>query len=81
MGAGFDHFAIGDYVNDIGAHGRGETVGDEQCGAAFRQRAEARQLVGLGPGVHGAGGLVEDENGGAAIDGAGQCDALPFAGA
>ena len=43
------------------------------------ERAEAREPVGLGPGVHGAGRLVEGDDRGLAQEGAGQGDPLPLA--
>jgi hypothetical protein len=68
-------------VDDVGTHGGGEAVGDDDDGATRGQQAEPVQPVLFGPRVHGAGRLVQEQDGRLAAKRARQRDALPFAAA
>ena len=78
MAAGFDDTAVFHDVNDIGAHGRGEAVGDDERRAADGELPETVQPVGLGPGVHRRGRFVEDDDGGLAQESPRQRNPLPL---
>lgn len=75
MSSGLDDTAVEDHVDDVGEHGRGEAMGDDDCDAALGKPAEAL-APDFGPGLHGAGGLVEDDGGDLGEEGARQSDAM-----
>src|SRR5205823_396707 len=60
----------------VSVAGRGDSVGDEDGGAAFHDAVEAAEDPLFGVGVDAGQGVVEDKNFGVADDGAGDSCAL-----
>ena len=79
VGSAFYDLALFDDEDLIGAANGGETMGDDEGGAALHEEVEAVLDEGFGFGVEGAGGFVENEDAGVGEYGAGDGEALALA--
>src|SRR5438874_4173190 len=76
VSAEFSDAAAHKHGDLVSVAGRGDSVGDEDGGAAFHDAVEAAEDPLFGVGVDAGQGVVEDENFGVADDGAGDSCAL-----
>jgi hypothetical protein len=65
-------------VCDVGLHGCGEAMSDDQHRVTFGEGQEAAQPVGFGPRVHGAGGFIQNQDIWLAEKSPCQSQSLPF---
>ena len=63
MAAVLDDVALLHDQNEVGVADGGQTVGDDEAGAVFRQPVHGPLGDEFCPGVHGGGGLVQNEHG------------------
>ena len=79
VGAALSDSAVVQNNDPVSITNRGQTVGDDECGAADQQPGEAFLDETLGFRVHGRGSLVQYENRGILEQSAGYGDTLFFA--
>ena len=79
VAAAFHDPAVVENEDAVGMADGGETVGDDQAGAAVHEPFERFVDEALALGIEGGGGLVEQENARIGEDGAGDGDALALA--